>query len=198
MTHLALPAPRVGVLGDAVPGARVRDAALILAGAALTAIGAQISIVTDASPVPITGQTLGVVIAGAALGARRGVLSQMLYVLAGLALPIYSGGAHGFHVIWGASGGYLVGFVLAAGIIGWLAEHGADRRPLSATAAFILAQLSVFLVGVPWLKVALDLDWGTAIHEGFTVFIIGGLIKAALAGVLAPAAWRLVRRIDRG
>jgi biotin transport system substrate-specific component len=62
----------------------------------------------------------------------------------------------------------------------------------------VVAQLSVFLIGVPWLKVAIDVSWGTAIHEGFTVFIIGGLIKAALAGVLAPAAWRLVRRIDRG
>ena len=198
MTQYPLAAPRVGVLGDVVPGARVRDVALVIAGAALTALGAQISIMTEASPVPITGQTLGVVIAGAALGARRGALSQLLYVLAGFVLPIYSGGAHGLDVIWGASGGYLVGFVLAAGLIGWLAEHGADRRPLSATAAFVVAQLSVFLIGVPWLKVAIDVSWGTAIHEGFVVFIIGGLIKAALAGVLAPAAWRLVRRIDRG
>jgi biotin transport system substrate-specific component len=198
MTHLALPAPRVGVLGDTIPGDRVRDAALVLAGAGLTALGAQISIATDASPVPITGQTLGVVVAGAALGASRGVLSQMLYVLAGLFLPVYSGGDSGFHVIWGPSGGYLVGFVLAAWVIGRLAEHGADRRPVRATVAFALAQLSVFVIGVPWLKVATDIDWGTAVHEGFTVFIIGGLIKAALAGVLAPAAWRLVRRIDRG
>jgi biotin transport system substrate-specific component len=118
-------------------------------GAALTAIGAQISIVTAASPVPITGQTLAVVVAGAALGARRGVASQMLYVLAGLALPVCAEGAQGWDVIWGASGGYLVGFVLAAWIIGWLAEHGADRRPVQATVAFALAQLSVFAIGVP-------------------------------------------------
>jgi biotin transport system substrate-specific component len=113
-------------------------------------------------------------------------------------LPVYSQGESGFDVIWGPSGGYLVGFVLAAYVIGRLAEHGADRRPLPAFVAFALAQLSVFVIGVPWLKVATDIDWGTAIHQGFTVFIIGGLIKAALAAVFAPAAWRLVRRVDRG
>jgi biotin transport system substrate-specific component len=196
MTHLALPAPRGAVLGDVIPGDRVRDVALVLAGACLTALGAQISIVTDASPVPITGQTLGVVIAGAALGSRRGMLSQLLYVVAGLFLPVYSDGASGLHVIWGATGGYLIGFIVAAWIVGRFAEGGADRRFGSATVAFALGQLSIFAIGVPWLKVSTGMDWPTAIHEGFTVFIIGGLIKAALAGVLAPAAWRLVKRIE--
>jgi biotin transport system substrate-specific component len=196
MTHLALPAPRGMVLGDVVPGARVRDALLVLAGACLTALGAQITIHTGASPVPITGQTLGVVIAGAALGSRRGMLSQLLYVVAGLLLPVYSDGASGIHVIWGATGGYLIGFIVAAWIVGRLAEGGADRRFGSATVAFALGQLSIFAIGVPWLKVSTGMDWSTAIHDGFTVFIIGGIIKAVLAGALAPAAWRLVKKID--
>ena len=196
MTHLALPAPRGMVLGDVVPGARVRDVLLVLAGACLTALGAQVTIHTGASPVPITGQTLGVVIAGAALGSRRGMLSQLLYVVAGLLLPVYSDGASGIHVIWGATGGYLIGFIVAAWIVGRMAEGGADRRFGSATIAFALGQLSIFAIGVPWLKVSTGMDWSTAIHDGFTVFIIGGIIKAVLAGVLAPAAWRVVKKID--
>lgn len=196
MTHLALPAPRGAVLGDVIPGDRVRDVALVLAGAALTALGAQISIQTGASPVPITGQTLAVVVAGAALGSQRGMLSQLLYVVVGLFLPVYSDGASGFDVIWGATGGYLVGFIVAAWIVGRMAESGADRRFGSATVAFALGQLSIFAIGVPWLKVATGMDWATAVHDGFTIFIIGGLIKAALAGVLAPAAWKLVKKIE--
>jgi len=146
--------------------------------------------------VPITGQTLAVVLAGGALGARRGAASQALYVALGLFLPVYSDGESGFDVIWGATGGYLVGFVVAAAIVGKLAEHGADRRPLVASAAFAAGQLSIFAIGVPWLKVATDMSWGDAIHNGFAIFIVGGLIKAALAGALIPGAWRLVNRID--
>jgi biotin transport system substrate-specific component len=196
MTHLALPAPQGMVLGDVIPGDRVRDVALVLAGAALTALGAQIAIHTGASPVPITGQTLAVVVAGAALGSQRGMLSQLLYVVVGLFLPVYSDGASGVDVIWGATGGYLVGFIVAAWIVGRMAEGGADRRFGSATIAFALGQLSIFAIGVPWLKVSTGMDWSTAIHDGFTIFIIGGLIKAALAGGLAPAAWRLVKKIE--
>ncbi|MCW3012211.1 MAG: biotin transporter BioY [Solirubrobacterales bacterium] len=188
---------RPTVLADVLPGARTRDVLLVLAGAGLTAVAAQVAIPIPPSPVPITGQTLAVVIAGAALGARRGAASQLLYVLLGLLLPVYADGASGPEVLWGASGGYLVGFVLAAGLIGWAAEHGADRRPLLAALTFAGGQLVVFAVGVPWLKVAADLSWGDAIHFGFTVFIVGGIFKALLASALTPGAWRLVRRADR-
>lgn len=189
------PAPRV--LGDALPGARVRDALLVAGGAGLTVLGAQIAIHIPPSPVPVTGQTLAVVIAGAALGARRGMASQLLYVLLGLLLPVYADGASGPDVIWGATGGYLIGFVLAAGAIGWAAEQGSDRRVLTAFATFVLGQLIVFGIGVPWLKAATDMSWADAIHNGFAIFIVGGLMKAAAAGALTPSAWRLVRRVDR-
>ncbi len=185
------------VLADAVPGAVVRDAVLVVAGALLTVLGAQIAIHIPPSPVPVTGQTLAVVIAGAALGWRRGAASQLLYVALGLYLPVYADGAQGFDVIWGATGGYLVGFVVAAAIIGRLAELGADRRPAVAFLAFCLGQLAIFGIGVPWLKVAVDMEWSAAIHNGFAIFIVGGLIKAAAGAALVPAAWRGVRRLER-
>jgi biotin transport system substrate-specific component len=185
------------VLGDLLPRTRVRDAALVTGGALLTILGAQISIHVPPSPVPITGQTLAVVIAGAALGARRGALSQLLYLALGLLLPVYADGAHGLDVVFGATGGYLIGFVLAAYVVGLLAERGADRQPLVAFAAFCLGQLCIFGIGVPWLKVSTGMDWSTAIHDGFTIFIVGGLIKAFAAGALTPCAWWLVRRVER-
>jgi biotin transport system substrate-specific component len=180
------------VLADALPGARVRDLLLILAGALLTAACAQISIKIPGSPVPLTGQTFAVVLVGAGLGARRGGLSMLLYVALGLIVPVYAGGAQGTGILFGSSGGYLFGFILAAWAMGAIAEHGGDRRVLSAGLAFAIGQLLIFGVGVPWLKVSSSQSWGWAIHEGFTVFILGGVIKAALAGVLMPSAWRLL------
>ncbi len=192
---LAHPAPRPAVLADVLAGTRARDAALIAAGAGLTALLAQVSFEIPPSPVPVTGQTLAVVLAGAALGARRGIASQVLYLLAGLLLPIYAGGDSGWHVVWGASGGYLVGFVLAAGLVGWAAQRGADRRPLLAALTFAGGQLAVFGVGVPWLKVAADMSWGDAIHYGFGIFIVGGIVKSLVAGALMPSAWGVARRL---
>ena len=193
-------APSVGaypVLADAVGGSRVRDAVLIACGALLTAVCAQISIHVPPSPVPITGQTFAVVVSGACLGSRRGGASQLVYVIAGLIFPIYAGGTSGWHTLWGPSGGYLVGFPIAAWAIGRLAERGRDRYLLAAFASYIVGQLIIFGFGVPWLKVSADLPWRTAVHDGFTIFIVGGLIKAAAAGVLTPTAWRLVRRYER-
>lgn len=195
MNANAAVAPRP-VLADLVPGARVRDAILIASGAALTTIGAQIAIHVPPSPVPITGQTLAVVVAGAALGARRGMLSQLLYLCLGLFLPVYADGGSGTEVLFGATGGYIVGFVLAAGLMGWCAERGFDRNLFLAFAGFALAQLAIFGIGVPWLHAATDMSWGDAIHNGFTIFIVGGLIKAAIGSAAVPAAWRFVRRLE--
>jgi len=195
VTAIAVPSGRA-VLADVLPGARTRDVTLVCLGALLTVLGAQISIPVPGSPVPVTGQTLAVVIAGAALGARRGAASQALYLLLGLMLPVYADGAQGWEVVWGASGGYLVGFIVAAGLIGWLAEHGADRRPVLAFLAFCGGQLAVFGIGVPWLKIATGMSWDDAIRDGFLVFIAGGVIKALVGAGITPAAWRAVRRWD--
>jgi biotin transport system substrate-specific component len=186
------------VLADSLPGDRVRDAVLVLGGAGLTALAAQIIVHIPGSPVPVTAQTLAVVLAGSALGTWRGAASQLLYLLLGLFLPIYAGGTSGGSVVWGANGGYLIGFIVAAGLIGWASEHGADRRWLVGAAMFALGQLAIYVIGVPWLKVSYPMGWGTAIHEGFTVFIFSGILKAIVAAVCMPTAWRIERRVRTG
>jgi biotin transport system substrate-specific component len=192
---VAQPSPRV--LADVLPRGRIRDGLLVVGGALLTVLGAQVSVHVPPSPVPITGQTLAVVLAGAALGARRGAASQALYLVLGLFLPVYADGAVGPHVVWGATGGYLIGFVVAAAIIGACAERRLDRQPVTATLAFVAAQSAIFGIGVPWLKFSTGMPWSTAIHDGFTIFIVGGLAKAVIAGASTTAAWRVVNRRAR-
>jgi biotin transport system substrate-specific component len=184
------------VLADVLPGARVRDATLVLGGALFTALLAQASFMIPPSPVPVTGQTLAVGLVGASLGARRGAAALALYVLLGLFLPFYAEGESGWHVLWGSNGGYIVGFVVAAGVVGWLAERGADRKALAAFAAFVLAQAIIFAFGLAGLKIAAGESWSWTVHNGFSIFIIGGLIKALIGAVALPGAWHLVRRLD--
>jgi biotin transport system substrate-specific component len=188
--------PRRGVLADSLPGAWARDAALVLAGAALMTLMTQIAIPVPPSPVPITGQTLAVVLCGAGLGAARGSLAMLLWAAVGLFLPVYSGGGSGLEHLTGATGGYIVGFVVAAYVVGRLAERGADRHALVAFAAFVAGQAIVFGFGVPWLKVSADMSWSLAVHDGFVLFIVGGLIKAAVAAAVLPSAWALARRVE--
>ena len=197
MSHAAaLPAatqPRV--LADLLSRTRVRDAVLVLAAALFTALCAQISFPLPGSPVPVTGQTFAVLLTGAALGANRGASGQLLYVALGLSgLPFYADGESGAQVVFGATGGYLVAFPLAAWICGKAAELRFDRSPLKALPVFAVGTLVVFLVGVPWLAVAAETDLTTAIDLGFTPFILGGIVKAALAAGLLPALWRFNRR----
>jgi biotin transport system substrate-specific component len=190
-------APRHAVLADVIPGARVRDAVLVLSGALLTALFAQIAINVPGSPVPITGQTLAVGLVGATLGLRRGMASLTLYALLGLFLPFYAEGNSGWDVVWGASGGYIVGFIFAAGFVGWMAERGASRSVVMAFLAFVGGQLLIFAFGLVGLKLAVDESWGWTIHNGFTIFIVGGLVKAAVGAVVLPSAWGLVRSFER-
>jgi biotin transport system substrate-specific component len=197
--------------------ARARHAALVVAGAIVVALCAQLEIVQQgqtipliadfrlqlaSTPVPITGQTFGVLLVGGALGLRRGALSLGLYLLAGLILPVYAGGASGFdHLVrqdeagaWvlGATGGYLIGFVVAAALVGWLAELGWDRRLLGAIAAMVIGSVVIYVVGAVWLAVALAVDVPTAIALGVTPFLIVDALKLALAAVFFPAAWWVV------
>jgi len=189
--------PRMRVLADVLPRTQARDAALVAGGAMLTALAAQIAVEVPPSPVPVTGQTLAVGLVGATLGAKRGALSLALYAVLGLMLPVYADGESGWDVVWGASGGYIVGFVAAAAAIGWLAEHGGDRRVLSTFAAFVVGQAIVFAFGLGGLKIAVGESWGWTIHNGLGIFIVGGLIKAAIGAAVLPSAWRLVRGAER-
>ncbi len=189
MTTAALPARPV--LADLLPGARVRDVLLVGAAALLTALLAQVAVPVPGSPVPITGQTLAVVLTAAALGPARGVLGQALYlVLGAIGLPFYSEATGGIEVLSGATGGYLIGFLPAALLIGLAAQHGQDRKVWKALPLFIAGQAVVFAVGVPWLAVVADLSPAQALEAGFYPFILGGLVKAAIAGALLPAVWR--------
>ena len=173
---------------------RIADALLVAGGAGLTALCAQVAIPVPGSPVPITGQTFAVVLVSAALGLRRGVASMALYLVLGLVgMPVYSDASHGVQVLFGATGGYLVGFVLAAAAMGWAAEHGWDRTPLKALPVFLIGQLVIFGIGVPWLAVVAHLGPSAAVSAGFTPFLVGGLLKGVLASALLPMAWRISR-----
>ncbi|MCU1667766.1 MAG: BioY protein [Blastococcus sp.] len=192
----ALPS-RPLVLADLVPAVRARNAVLVAGGVLLMALLAQISIPVPGSPVPITGQTLGVVLTAAALGPSRGVLTQVFYILAGMVgLPFFSEATHGVDVVFGATGGYLVGFIPAAYLIGLAARRGADRNPLKAVPLFIAGQAIIFAVGVPWLAAVAHLNAGQALAAGFYPFILGGVVKAAVAAAVLGVAWRFTRRAD--
>jgi biotin transport system substrate-specific component len=174
---------------------RVRHLALILGGALLIALGARIAFVIPGNPVPITGQTFGVLVAGGALGFRRGIAASGLYVLLGaIGLPFFALSKTGVDVILGATGGYLIGFILAAAIVGRLAELGWDRKPVGSVGAMLLASAAIYVIGVPWLAYVThhDLAWG--IQNGLVPFIAGDLLKLALAAATFPVAWWVVGR----
>jgi biotin transport system substrate-specific component len=188
-TAVAVP-PRV--LADLVPRVRARDAALVVAAAALTALCAQISFYLPGNPVPVTGQTFAVLLTGAALGANRGASAMLLYILLGMVgLPVYADGNHGMDVVTGASGGYLIGFLAASFVVGRLAEARLDRRPVTALPLFIVGSAIIYVIGVPWLAISADQSVSWAISNGFVDFIPGDLVKAAAAAGLLPLAWKL-------
>lgn len=188
------------VLADLLPAgalatARARDVALVVGGAGLTALLAQVVVPVPGSPVPITGQTLAVVLVAAGLGPVRATSAMALYLLAGLVgLPFYSDASSGYEVVAGATGGYLLGFLPAALLIGLAARRGLDRNVLAALPLFLAGQAVVFAVGVPWLAVSAGLSAEQAVAAGLTPFLLGGAVKAAVAALLLPAAWRLLRR----
>lgn len=201
-------ATRRPVLADLIarPTDRARalalDAALVLAGAAFVAVLAQIEV--PLWPVPITGQTLAVVVVGAALGARRGASALATYLLAGLAgLPVFAGFSGSIAAVAKPSFGFIVGFVFAAFVAGWFAERAWDRKPLLAFVGFIAASAIPFLVGIPYLAFILNVVGGGAfdvtqiLDFGLWPFVVGGVVKAAIAALLIPAAWVGVRAIDR-
>jgi biotin transport system substrate-specific component len=185
------------VLADLVPRVRARDAALVVAAAALTALCAQISFHLPGNPVPVTLQTFAVLLSGAALGANRGAAAMLLYVALGvIGLPVYAEGKHGVDIITGVTGGYLIGFLIAGWVVGRLAERRMDRTPVRALPLFLIGSAIVYLIGVPWLAVSAHMSLGGAISDGFVPFIPGDIVKAVAAGALLPTAWRFASRKD--
>lgn len=184
--------PRAAVLADLIPGALVRDALLVAGGAGFVGLLAQVAVPIPGTPVPITGQTLGVLLIGAALGWRRAAATIALYAALGLAgVPWFAGGGSGYA---SASFGYVIGFFLAATAAGWLAERGADRKVLRALPAMLIAEVIIYAAGLPWLAAVTGFSFAETISAGLVPFLLGDAVKAALAAGLLPAAWALAGR----
>lgn len=192
----AVPAAPGSVLADLLPAssaarARLRDAALVLGGAALTGLAAQISVPVHGSPVPVTGQTFAALLVGASLGARRGFAALALYAAAGVAgLPWFSEGASGWSM---PSFGYILGMLLASAAVGAAARRGGDRTVLRTAGVMLLGSAVIYAVGVPYLAWSAHLSATQAVSLGLRPYLLGDALKAALAMGLLPAAWRYAR-----
>ncbi len=171
-----------------VTATMAREVALAVLGVVALAISAHIIIPLPFTPVPVTGQTFAVLLLGAAYGARRGVASVALYLLAGAAgLPVFAA------VAGAASYGYLIGFAVAAFIVGWLADHGWGRGLPTSSAAMLVGEVAIYACALPWL--ARFVGWNHVVALGLTPFLIGDAYKLVAAALLLPAAWLVTRRI---
>jgi biotin transport system substrate-specific component len=188
----------------------VYQVACAVGGSVLVAGLAQISIRLPFTPVPITGQTLGVLLVGAAYGPALGAATLALYLAWGLVgLPVFAPNADGSHETGlqvlratSATGGYLIGFVAAAGLTGWLSRRGWDRDIRSSIGAMLLGSIAIYAVGVPWLYHALPatidgnpVTLDTALSFGLYPFIVGDTLKLLVAAGLLPVAWRVLERL---
>ncbi|RPJ26350.1 MAG: biotin transporter BioY [Chloroflexi bacterium] len=171
----------------------LRDVILIVLGALFVATLAQVKIALPFTPVPLTGQTFAVLLVGAALGSQRGAASMALYIALGaLGLPVFAGGESGLAYLSGATLGYLVGFVLAAYVVGLLAERGFERSVRTSLLPFLVGTVIIYACGVVWLTILLG-SFSKAIAAGLLPFLIGDAIKLVAASLALPAAWKLVR-----
>lgn len=171
----------------------LRDLILILSGALLTAVLAQVKIPLPFTPVPLTGQTFAVLLVGAALGSKRGAASMVLYMAVGaLGLPVFAGGASGLTYLAGATLGYLIGFVAAAYLIGLLAEQGLERSVQTSILPFLVGTAVIYICGITWLTIVLG-SLSQAIAAGLLPFLIGDAIKLIAASIALPVAWKIVK-----
>lgn len=183
LTLADLALPRAGALANL---------GLVVGASLVTALAAQVAIPVPWSPVPITGQTFAVTLSGAVLGARRGFLAQALYLAEGaIGLPVFAAGGAGAAVFAGPTAGYLAAFPLAAALTGALAQRGWDRRFVTMLPAMLIGSLPVFALGLAQLARFVPAD--RLLAAGLLPFIPGDLVKATLAALTFPAAWRWAR-----
>lgn len=169
---------------------------LVVGGTAFMSLMAQVAIPVPGSPVPITGQTLGVLLIGTTYGATLGFATIAAYVALGLlGAPILAQGAHGFAKLAGPTGGYLVGMVLAALLVGALANRRWDVHLRTSFGQMLIGELLIFAPGLIWLKIYTGASWSWTLAAGLTPFIVGEIIKIGIAGFALPSAWSLVRRV---
>ena len=167
--------------------------ALVIGGIAFLALMAQIAVPVPGSPVPVTGQTLGALLLGSAYGASLGFTTFASYLIIGfLGAPVFASGAHGLTRITGATGGYLVGMLLASLITGYLAGRKWDQKVATVVPTMILGDLVIFSAGLFWLHHSIHATWATTFKLGFTPFILGEVIKIAIASTAMPTLWRFV------
>jgi biotin transport system substrate-specific component len=193
---------------DAKATAITRDVALVVGFAIFTALLAQVRIKLSFTPVPITGQTLAVLLSGAALGWRRGALSQAVYWAIGIFMPVawYANDdtgtsiSKGWNAATGTTAGYLLGFVVAAALVGFLAERGQDRDLATSVPAMLAGTAIIYVFGAVWLAHELNIPVANgdsnALAFGVTPFLIGDAIKLCLAGALTPLVWKFAGSKD--
>ncbi|MFN8015509.1 MAG: biotin transporter BioY [Acidimicrobiia bacterium] len=201
MTTATLTRPKT--IHEIIPKTIWRDGVLVIGFALFTALMSQISIPLSFTPVPITGQTLAVLLSGAVLGPYLGASSQTLYVFLGaIGLPFYAEGTSGWSVLKAPSGGYLIGFIFASALVGYLSNKKNDRNVLSAIAAFVAGSIVIYTFGLIWLAHVLKIPMTAAVGKpsaiayGLAPFVIGDVIKATMAGVLLPTSWKIVQKFD--
>lgn len=205
MTSSVSPISKPSVLIDAIPvrfipQVKVRNATLVIGGALLVALASQIKIPLGFTPVPINGLTFATLVVGGVLGARRGAAALSLFwVLGVIGLPFFQGGNNGWTYATGATGGYLVGSVLAAAVVGAVAERGGDRRVLTSVATMVTVNVVlIWGLGTLWLSHVMNIPVFGATPSGFAYgirpFIAGDIFKVVLAGLLLPAGWSGVAR----
>ena len=187
-----------GVMIDAVwlrPGV-AREVALILGGSLFIALSAQLRFVLPFTPVPVTGQTFTVLLLGALYGSKRGAATVLTYLgLGALGLPVFAGGTFGIARLVGPTAGYLVGFLVAAYVVGLLSERGWDRKPWATAASMIIGSGLIYVAGALWLS--RFVGWQAVLSTGVLPFLPGDAVKIALATILLPVGWKLIGRSDR-
>lgn len=172
------------------------DVVAILTGVALTSIAAQV--IVPVWPIPITGQTVAVLLVGLALGALRGALSLSLYAACGAAgLPIFSNSSHGVEAISGQTGGYIIGFIGAAALVGWMAQRGLDRSLPGSVGVAASGTAAIYLVGLPWLAINQSLTVEATLQIGLYPLILGGLLKLLLVAAVNSASLSAVARMEQ-
>ncbi|RME86300.1 MAG: biotin transporter BioY [Caldilineae bacterium] len=176
---------------DARVGRLFYDLLLVVGGSLLIALSAQIALPLPFSPVPITGQTFAVLLLAALFGRRLGVATVLAYLSEGVAgLPVFAGGGAGLQKLLGPTGGYLLGFVLAAWVVGRLAERGWDRSAGRTVMAMVAGNIAIYVLGLVWLGAMMCLQ--QAIVAGLLPFIPGDILKIVLAALVLPTGWKLI------
>ena len=174
-----------------------RTVSLVVAFSLFNALAAQFAI--HIGPVPITGQTFAVTLTGALLGSRLGAAALIAYLIEGIAgLPFFAGSTGGLIVLFGPRGGYLVAFPAAAYVTGAFAEHGWDRRFLTAVAAMTIGSAIILIAGWAWLTVLYQASPLVTFKMGVAPFIVGDIVKILLAAAVLPTGWALLKRKASG